>query len=362
MMGIIEEEFAKALYPGVRRKPNSTKPLRAVSLKAKARRVAGGAPEVMVKITGFGKGGAHVKSHLHYISRNGKLDLESDRGEILSGKEDIKALFGDWKQEFGESKRHKNQRDTMHMIVSMPAGTDPEAVRSGAREFTRLAFGSNHEHVFVLHTDEPHPHVHITVKTRGLDGRRLHVGKDTTQAWREEFAQAMRNQGVDAEATPRRSRGVIRKPEKQVIRHIEHGDKTRPPRVSRVRAAKIKQAADELTAEMHGGPTKATLWDTGVKAAQKAIRDAWLTAAGELGRSPSQEDRSLASRIRQFVAAMPSVRTERDEILAMLKQRFGHQPAGSRNNSASVAPRSKNPQTDLAREADPGRSQRDLER
>lgn len=286
-MAIIEDEFAKALSPKVRHKANTTKKLRSADqLRSTAKRVANGAPEVMVKITGFGKGAAHVKAHLDYISRNGKIELENDRGEVFTGKDEIKELFSDWKQEFGDSKRYKNQRDTMHVILSMPEGTDPEAVRSGAREFTRSTFSKNHEYVFALHTDEPHPHVHVTVKTRGFNGRRLHVGKDTAQAWREDFAQAMRNQGVDAEATPRQSRGVVKKSERQVIRHIERGDKTHKPRLSQVRAAKIKEVAEELSAEAKGQPAKPRPWEEKIEAAQTAIRTAWLAAAAQLNQIP----------------------------------------------------------------------------
>ena len=49
-------------------------------------------PEVMVKITnrlGAGKGMAAIRNHLTYISRNGKLDLETDTGERLIDKEAI---------------------------------------------------------------------------------------------------------------------------------------------------------------------------------------------------------------------------------------------------------------------------------
>jgi type IV secretory pathway VirD2 relaxase len=325
-MGIIEDEFAKARLSKVQRKRNTTGKLRSnESLRSKAERVAGGAPEVMVKVTGFGKGAAHVKAHLDYISRNGKLEIENDRGEVFSGKDEIKEIFNDWKQDFGDSKRRKNQRDTMHLIVSMPEGTDPKAVKDAARAFTRTAFGANHEYVFALHTDEPHPHVHVTVKTLGFNGRRLHVGKDTAQEWREQFAQAMRDQGFDAEATPRQSRGVVKKSVKQVIRHIERGDKTHKPRVSKVRAAKVKEIADELLAEVNGRPAKPRPWEGKIRAAQAAIRAAWLAAAVKLDRSHSPDDQSLGERIKGFVAAMPAVDTERHEIQRMLMERFGKQ-------------------------------------
>lgn len=276
-MTIIETELGNALNPAVKRKNNNTRKLR-----AEAKRVTGKASEVMVKITGFGKGAGHVKAHLDYISRNGKLELENDRGEILNGKDEIKELFKDWEKDFGDSKRRKNQRDTMHMVMSMPEGTDPESVKSAVREFTKATFGKNHEYVFALHTDEPHPHCHVTVKCLGHDGKRLNPRKEDLQQWREAFAQTLRDQGVDAEASPRHSRGVVKKAEPSVIRHIERGDETHPPRVSKVRAAQIREAAQELVAESRGVPVAAKPWEEAIKARQKQIRSAWLAAAAAL--------------------------------------------------------------------------------
>ncbi len=280
-MTIIETELGNALNPAVKRKANNTRDLR-----SEAKRVTGKASEVMVKITGFGKGAGHVKAHLDYISRNGKLELENDRGEIFNGKEEVKDLFKDWEKDFGDGKRRKNQRDTMHMVLSMPEGTDPESVRNATRAFTKATFGKNHEYVFALHTDEPHPHCHVTVKCLGFDGKRLNPRKDDLQQWREDFAQTLRDQGVDAEATPRRSRGVVKKAEPSVIRHIERGDETHPPRVSKVRASQIKEAAQELVAESRGVPVVAKPWEEAIKDRQKEIRSAWLAAAAALENEP----------------------------------------------------------------------------
>lgn len=288
-MSAIEAENALegALNSGkVRRKGNNTRKLR-----SKAARVAKGSPEVMVKITGFGKGAQHVKAHLDYISRNGKLELETDRGDILEGKAEVKELFQQWAEDFSDSPRHKNQRDTMHMVLSMPEGTPQEAVRSAARAFTKKTFGGNHEYVFALHTDEPHPHVHVTVKMLGFDGTRLNPRKADLQAWREGFAQEMRDQGVDAEATPRPVRGVVRKPENTIVRHIERGDERHPPRVPRVKAARIKDAAEELSAEAKGEPTPAKPWEAKIKERQQATRSAWLEAAEALATKPPLKEK-----------------------------------------------------------------------
>lgn len=283
-MAVIEPEKAfEGALGKVRRKANKTG-----NLKSQAKRVAKNSSEVMVKITGFGKGAQHVKSHLDYISRNGKVELETDRGEILEGKAAVKELFKSWSADFGDSKRYKNQRDTMHMVLSMPEGTPQEAVREGARAFAKKTFGANHEYVFALHTDEPHPHVHVTVKMLGFDGRRLNPRKADLQAWREGFAQEMRDQGVEAEATPRAARGVVRKAVRSVIRHIERGDEHRPPRTSRVKASKAREAVDELVAEAKGLPTTEKPWEPRIKARQEATRAAWLAAAAALEQNPTR--------------------------------------------------------------------------
>lgn len=277
MTNIIERTLEGALSAPVKRKRNSTGQLRAT-----AKRVAGGATEVMVKITGFGKGGGHVKAHLDYISRNGKLQIESDRGELFTGREQVKGFFADWDKDFADGRRHKNQRDTVHMVLSMPEGTDQESVRQAVRAFAKSSFGQNHEYVFALHTDEPHPHCHLTVKMLGFDGVRLNPRKADLQQWREGFAEKLRDEGVDAEATPRRSRGVVRKAEPSAIRHIERGDKTHPPRVPQVKAARIKEAALELSAEATGLPLAIQPWEAAMQARQGEIRRAWLAAAAEL--------------------------------------------------------------------------------
>ena len=45
--------------------------------------------------------------------------------------------------------------------------------------------------------------MHLTVKTAGLDGNRLNPRKSDIQRWREGFAEALRDQGIDATTTSR---------------------------------------------------------------------------------------------------------------------------------------------------------------
>ena len=91
---------------------------------------------------------------------------------------------------------------SLSIILSMPAGTDPGRVHDAARSFASTLFADRHPYVFALHTDEPHPHVHLTVRAMGRDGERLNPRKADLQLWRETFAAALRDRGVEAEADP----------------------------------------------------------------------------------------------------------------------------------------------------------------
>jgi hypothetical protein len=140
-------------------------------------------------------------------------------------------------------------------------------------------FSANHEYVFALHTDEPHPHVHLTVKLRGFDGKRLNPRKADLQDWREAFAREMRDQGIEAEASPRSVRGVVRRAEKSIVRHIERGDNERQSRLSLAKAGRVRDAAEELIAEANGQTVRVKPWETRIDQRQRFIRSAWLRTA-----------------------------------------------------------------------------------
>ena len=274
----------------VRRKSNNTQKLLtdAKRIVSKSKGGAGAQPEVMVKVTGFGKGGGHATAHLTYISRHGKLEIETDRGEIIKGRAGVLALAGEWAEDFGDTKSRKAKRDTIHIVLSMANGTDAESVRSAVRAFAKETFGKNHEYAFALHTDQDHPHCHLTVKYRGFDGKTVKSDKDDLQRWRETFATHLRKLGVDAAATPRVVRGVVRKSEAQVLRHIVADEPKRPARESTVRTKWIHEARDAVIAEsrLKAKDEKAELplsaWEARILVQREKAKDAWLEAARDL--------------------------------------------------------------------------------
>src|SRR6185436_21166985 len=93
------------------------------------------------------------------------------------------------------------------LMFSMPAGTQPDRVLAAVRNFATEEFALQHRYAMVLHTDEPHPHVHMVVKAVSEQGERLNIRKDTLRRWRSEFAEHLRRLGVAANVTERAVRG-----------------------------------------------------------------------------------------------------------------------------------------------------------
>jgi type IV secretory pathway VirD2 relaxase len=89
----------------------------------------------------------------------------------------------------------------------MPPGTNPDKVLSAVQTLCREEFALKHRYVMALHTDSSHPHVHVVLKAKSEQGKRLNIQKATLKEWREKFAQHLRAQGVAASAMPRAVRG-----------------------------------------------------------------------------------------------------------------------------------------------------------
>jgi type IV secretion system T-DNA border endonuclease VirD2 len=177
----------------------------AKTARAKLARIVRGAPEVVVKVTGRQKGASHVKAHLDYIGRKGEIDIETRDGELLTSKDDIAERAEEWSDTL--QWRSRPTVSSVSMIFSMPEGTDPDKVLGAVRALAHSELSDNHDYVLALHTDTPRPHVHLTVQAEGLDRTRFNPRPVQLNRFRERFAQALRERGVAAEATPRRARG-----------------------------------------------------------------------------------------------------------------------------------------------------------
>jgi len=172
--------------------------------------VRGHAPQVMVKVTGGGRGMAAIAAHLRYISKNGRLPMEDDREVVRSGKDALRDLAEQWRHGGALIPEEGQRREALNIMLSMPRGTDPLFVHRAAREFAAKEL-VGHRFVMVLHDHQANPHVHISVKVAGRDGSRLNPRKADLHRWRETFAEKLRGWGIEAEASRQATRGANRR-------------------------------------------------------------------------------------------------------------------------------------------------------
>jgi len=97
----------------------------------------GRAPQVMVKVTGGGRGMAAIAAHFRYISKNGRLDIEDDRGVVREGKEAVHDLTEQWRYGGSLIDDVGHRREALNIMLSMPHGTDARVVQKAAREFAQ---------------------------------------------------------------------------------------------------------------------------------------------------------------------------------------------------------------------------------
>jgi transposase-like protein len=269
----------------------------------------------MVKV--LTRGGQDLKSisrHLGYLNRGGEVEIETDDGQRLSGKGVEKELLEDWDLDLEEHRRkvdleswsNRSPPKLAHKLMfSMPAGTPPDKVLSAVKNFAREEFGLKHRYAMVLHTDEPHPHVHIVVKAVSEVGQRLNIRKATLRDWRRQFAQNLRALGVSANATERAVRGQTKKAKTdKIYRAEQRGD-------SRQTRARVEGVARELRrGELEVENGRAQLLETRkeVERGWAAVSDILVGAGVELG-----------CEVRRFAAGMAPPMTDRELIARVLR-------------------------------------------
>jgi Relaxase/Mobilisation nuclease domain len=305
------------LFSFARRGPGRRDQLSAGEIQQIARTVRR-TPEVMVKVLPKSANTlARVRKHLGYIGRRGELDLETGDGERLRDPRVGKDLVEDWDLDLDEYRRKSDLTATrgkepprlVHkLIFSMPVGTPPEKVLMAAKNFAREEFALKHRYVMALHTDEPHPHVHVVLKAISEQGQRLHIRKATLREWRSEFARHLRSLGVAANATPRYLRGEtgLRKPD-GIYRASLRGESTH-----------MRERAEVVAQELAKGKLKMEPGKASLVATRHEVLRAWLTVGDILIREREPE---LAAHVRRFADQMAPPLTENEWVAKRMDER-----------------------------------------
>jgi hypothetical protein len=263
------------------------------TIRAGLRAIVTRTPEVMVKVTGGGRGMGAIAAHLSYISRKGELTLENQDGLQLKGKEALADLADEWRYGGGLIPEVSHRREAFHVMLSMPPGTDPQAVYNAARALAREEF-ARHKYALVLHDpatdpDSHRPHVHMIVRAQSRDWTRLQPKKADLARWRQEFAERLMERGVAASATRRQSRGVIQPALK--LRDYHRGEKTKKWPMQPGIAARLTE---------------------------QYVHVAWQHVAEALNGSADPGDLDLARNIGEFTGSMQTV--ARDAYLAQARK------------------------------------------
>ena len=273
------------------------------------------APEVMIKVLPRGANDlAAVRKHLDYIGRKGELDIETDDGQKVRGAGVGEELLDDWDLDLEEprsksdlvARSGKPSPRLIHKLMfSMPAGTPPDKVLLAVRNFLREEFAFKHRYAMALHTDEPHPHVHVVLKAVSEQGERLHIRKAMLRQWRAGFARHLRAVGVAANATQRHVRGEVT-PRKSdgVYRASLRGESTH-----------MRQKAALVAPELANGGLRPESGKLKLVETRKEVRRAWQTVSNILIRE-GQPD--LSAQVQRFVDQMPPPITEREWFAAKL--------------------------------------------
>jgi hypothetical protein len=290
--GVLVTWGERLFYPGNRIVSSRTPRLgpfrsRAEAIRSRIEATVRRAPQVMVKVTGGGRGMKAIAAHFRYITKKGRLAIEDDRGVVERGKDAVKQIERQWQHGGAYIDDVGHRREAFNVMLSMPRGTDPVIVQKAAREFARIEF-ADHRYVMVLHTHQGNPHVHLSVKAESKRGQRLNPRKADLHRWRETFAERLREWGVDAEATRQAVRGVVR----------NYPDLWR------------RKAADEGR-ERNKRPERKI--GEGATATRRRAGEAWAVIAEALRSSTHPADQRLALDIERFVTGRTLDRQIRKE-------------------------------------------------
>lgn len=277
-------------------------------------------PQAVLKISSHNTGAKSVADRLRYISREGTLSLETDEGALLVGSEEVDELVSHWAVDFPD---RKNSRDTMSLVISLPAGTDEKAATDAAREFFAETFAENHEYVFAGHDDTDNFHIHLVVKARGRDGKPMRPSRRDPQLWRQRFAEKARAHGIGLDASPRFARGQGRRTPPTSI--VEIRRRREIPRVD-------ESAAKEAIRRALNPKDRASRSESAIRKINQRERMAFATQALDVvsqAKKMNDDGKRLlaleiASELASFAEGMPVPRSRMDTMKSALKPELGH--------------------------------------
>lgn len=291
---------AQASKPG---KQGSGRSGRQKSIKERLKRISQKSPEVMVKITGGDFSSKMMKKHVDYISRNGQVPLNTEDEEIIKGRIDKTEIEDRWGHELTEEGKNE-YKENYHVVFSMPPETPREEFRAATIETIGKLF-KGHQYYWAEHQDTDHPHIHVVVKAKDINGKRLKTKKADLHRWREQYAKTLREHGLTAEATKRAQRGKILKPDKTQLYQLRRRGEM--PEVSK------KQKAEQQNRAKQGEKYQDTPAIKKARRTRYAVVHIYKNIITELNQSNDAEDKKLAKELGQYLKDMKAQTPEQQQ-------------------------------------------------
>ena len=296
--------------------------------QAQLARVIRGAPEVVVKVSGRIYSAPNLRRHLDYISRNGALALEGPDGELVETPRQVDDLAERWV--FEARVANCGPSIALSLVLSMPHGAPPLNVLTAASAFAEEMFTAERPYVLVLHEDQAHPHVHLTVHSLGRGAAKLDPDKTMLHLWRETFADQLRAVGLDAEASPRWARGIVQRRDRTPLYQMRERLLSGGGPVPGILEAAVGDAKGAIL-----GRWREPAEHAAALAFQADVRRRFGTEAATLRVSSIAKERAFGEAATAFIGALPAPLTRHLTYVERLKE---HSAARSVNSNKEHAP------------------------
>lgn len=293
-------------------------------------------PEIMVK---FGrcnlKSFPHILSAADYISRNGKLSLEDNEGNVYDTRSDYREVLKSWQLQKDIPDIDGRYGFARRIILSMPAGTDELKFEQACRQWAKDCLSEN-DYLITFHLPgndkrTKNPHCHVLLSTIGKDRKRVHFSNEQRDIMREHFAACLTFLGVRANCTNRFVRGKNQKSLNQAEFHAAKRFKTQKERARFYAMDRKRKQRSVLTINMqrradrvamainrheeipdHPAIVKAKETRKEILAKSKKIHD-------ELLQSGNKTHQNLAKRMKEFYDNLPPVESREQKAVRTFK-------------------------------------------
>jgi type IV secretion system T-DNA border endonuclease VirD2 len=187
------------------------------------------APQAVIRIVPHGgaRTATQIRDQWLYLSRKGQVPIQRSERHlgIILPPEHIADTALSWVEQTGgqtdDSSNYKVRELTTHIVISFPEGTELIRAFAAGRSWAEEMFGSGRnggrfDYLTACHSDRPHPHVHLVVNRRALEGHWLKISRRHSTLnydnMRSSMVEIALRFGITLEATSRAERGIVERP------------------------------------------------------------------------------------------------------------------------------------------------------